>query len=205
MARPLVEMNSRRGQSVQQGCPHSPFPPPRPQQIQPRVLNGKGGGPHHGGEVYIQRLWTPPTKGTFNWFSKVQTLQQHRVFGFWTGNENRVGGLTPKHKQPKTQRWVGEEVLSPHLAQLSTHSHTHSQCQSQKRRAGSGLENTHHLPPSTLHSTTAENKQTWQRRDETIQAPCSWGNGREAEEEVPWLPITHRQLGSWVPATAQGY
>lgn len=47
------------------GCPHPPFLFPGPEQIQPHVLNRREGGHHTEGEVYIQRLLTPPTKGTF--------------------------------------------------------------------------------------------------------------------------------------------
>lgn len=50
---------------MQQGCPHPPVPFPGPQKIQPHVLNRRGGGRQLGGEVYIRRLLTLPTKGTF--------------------------------------------------------------------------------------------------------------------------------------------
>lgn len=50
---------------MQQGYPHPPVPFPGPQKIQPHVLNRRGGGRQLGGEVYIRRLLTLPTKGTF--------------------------------------------------------------------------------------------------------------------------------------------
>lgn len=55
---------------MQQGCPHPPVPFPGPQKIQPHVLNRRGGGHQLRGEIYIRRLLTLPTKGTFYLVSK---------------------------------------------------------------------------------------------------------------------------------------
>lgn len=140
--------------------------------------------------------------------SKSSNPAAAQSFGIWTGNKNKDGGLIPKHKQLKALRpvegpaaWRCTRRCSPHPCPSSVHIHMSD---AQWKIGGGGrvrLENTH-LPPSTRPSLCklpeTHKIRTRQRRDQTIQAPCSQGNRLEA-------PVTHNcRTGSLVPATAAG-
>lgn len=67
-----------------------------------------------------------------------------------TRTETRLDPQTLRPRGAHTLK-VGAEALSPHLPQLSTHSHM--TLKGKVRRGGQGVAwRTHHLPPSTLHS-----------------------------------------------------
>lgn len=63
LARLLAEINFGRGRAQGRAASSPSFPSQDPDRATP--VCSTGGGCHWEGEVYIQRLLTPPTKGTF--------------------------------------------------------------------------------------------------------------------------------------------